>query len=76
MLIIMIGRENVQVFLFTRNPKFMILILKRIPEREGHWQPVSGGIKEGEKPVDTLRREVYEETGINEFERIFGVSKW
>lgn len=66
----MIGRENVQVFLFTRNPKFMVLILKRVPEREGHWQPISGGIEKGEKPIDTLRREMYEETGINKFERI------
>ena len=66
----MIGRVNVQVFIFTRNPIFRVLILKRIPEREDHWQPVSGGIEKGEKPIDTVKREVYEETGIKELERI------
>ena len=66
----MIGRVNVQVFVFTRNPKFMVLILKRIPERDGYWQPISGGIEEGEKPIDAIKREVYEETGIKKLERI------
>ena len=66
----MIGRVNVQVFVFTRNPKFMVLILKRVPERKGHWQPITGGIEEGEKPLDTIKREVYEETGIKELKRI------
>jgi dATP pyrophosphohydrolase len=66
----MIGRVNVQVFVFIRNPKFMVLILKRVPEREGHWQPISGGIEEGEKPIDTIKREITEETGIQELERI------
>lgn len=70
----MIGRVNIQVFIFTRNPKFMVLILKRVPEREGHWQPISGGIEEGEKPIDTIRREIYEETGIQELERIFDLN--
>ncbi|MFX0148342.1 MAG: NUDIX pyrophosphatase [Candidatus Hodarchaeota archaeon] len=66
----MVDRINVQVFIFTKNPKFMVLILKRVPEREGHWQPITGGIKEGEKPIDTIKREIYEETGIQELKRI------
>jgi dATP pyrophosphohydrolase len=66
----MIGRVNVQVFLFTRTPKFMLLILKRIPERDGYWQPISGGIEDGEEPIDTIKQEIFEETGINELERI------
>jgi 8-oxo-dGTP pyrophosphatase MutT (NUDIX family) len=66
----MIGRVNVQVFIFTQNPKFRVLILKRVPERKGHWQPITGGIEVGEKPLDTVKREVYEETGIQELERI------
>ena len=66
----MIGRVKVQVFLFIRNPKFMVLILKRIPERNSYWQPISGGIEEGEKPIDAIKREVYEETGIKKLERI------
>jgi len=48
----------------------MVLILKRIPERNGYWQPISGGIEEGEKPIDAIKREVFEETGIKKLERI------
>ena len=66
----MVDRINVQVFVFTRNPKFSVLILKRIPERNDHWQPISGGIEKGEEALDTIRREVYEETGIKDFMRI------
>jgi dATP pyrophosphohydrolase len=66
----MIGRINVQVFIFTRNPKFMVLILKRFPERNSYWQPISGGIEIGEKTNDAIKREIYEETGLKNFERI------
>ena len=66
----MIGRINVQVFLFTNHPIFRILILQRIPERNGYWQPISGGIEEGEKPIDTVKREIYEETGIKKLKNI------
>lgn len=69
----MFDRINVQVFVFTRNPKFKILILKRILERSGYWQPISGGIEAGEKPLETIKREVYEETGLKKLERIINL---
>lgn len=40
------------------------LLLKRIPERKGFWQPVTGGVEEGEVIEEALRREVREETGV------------
>jgi 8-oxo-dGTP pyrophosphatase MutT (NUDIX family) len=40
------------------------LLLKRLPERNGFWQPVTGGMEEGETQEETLRREVIEETGV------------
>lgn len=40
------------------------MLLKRTPEREGFWQPVTGGVEEGETRIDALKREVTEETGI------------
>jgi len=70
----MIVRSNVQVFIFTRNPLFKVLILKRTAERGGFWQPLSGGIEKGEDYNDTIKREVYEETGIKEIIRIIDLN--
>lgn len=67
----MLDRINVQVFIFTRKESFRTLILKRTKERSGYWQPVCGGINIGEQPVDTVVREVFEETGLNNYEKIY-----
>jgi len=60
----MIKRTNVQVFIFSTNPSFRVLILKRTPERSGYWQPVCGGIENGEESKEAVIREIFEETGI------------
>lgn len=70
----MIERINVQVFLYTRNPEFKVLMLKRTPERGGFWQPISGGIEEGESTYDTIKREVFEETGIQDIKNVFDLN--
>lgn len=44
----MIERTNIQALVFSTNPSFKALILKRTPERSGYWQPVCGGIENGE----------------------------
>ena len=67
----MIERNNVQVFLYTRKPEFKVLILKRTQERGNFWQPISGGIEEGENSYDTIKREVFEETGIQDIKNVF-----
>lgn len=69
----MIKRTNVQAFVFTINPSFMVLILKRTPERSGYWQPVCGGIENGEEPKETVIREVFEETGITNIKEIINL---
>jgi dATP pyrophosphohydrolase len=62
---------QVQAILFREsNEKIQYLVMKRTPEREGFWQPVTGGLEEGETRVEALRREVLEETGIKDFVRI------
>jgi len=66
----MVQRINVQVFVFCKNPSFEVLILKRTPERSGYWQPVCGGVENGEKLIETALREVWEETGIKNIKSI------
>jgi len=46
------------------------LLLKRLPERNGFWQPVTGGLEEGESRTEALRREIREETGIENLVRV------
>ena len=46
------------------------LLLKRTQEKESFWQPVTGGLEEGETKVQALKREVWEETGIKNVVRI------
>lgn len=38
----------------------------------GHWDFPKGNIEKGETEIETVRREVYEETGIDDLEFIFG----
>lgn len=38
----------------------------------GHWDFPKGNIEKGEKEIDTVKREVYEETGITDLEFVFG----
>lgn len=38
----------------------------------GHWDFPKGNIERGETEIETVRREVYEETGIDDLEFIFG----
>ncbi|MCK4477648.1 NUDIX pyrophosphatase [Candidatus Bathyarchaeota archaeon] len=60
---------QVQAILFRKiNGKIQYLLLKRI--KEGFWQPVTGGIEEGEIKIEALKREVREETGIKNVVRI------
>jgi 8-oxo-dGTP pyrophosphatase MutT (NUDIX family) len=56
---------QVEAIIFRRKGnKVEYLLLKRLPERNGFWQPVTGGVEEGETRNETLRREIIEETGI------------
>ena len=62
---------QVQGILFRRtNEGVEYLLLKTTPEREDFWQPVTGGLEEGETKVEALKREVLEETGIKNAARI------
>jgi 8-oxo-dGTP pyrophosphatase MutT (NUDIX family) len=63
--------EAIEAILFKKLDKeIQYLLLKRTPESGGFWQPITGGIDEGETKIQALRREIGEETGIKNFIRI------
>jgi 8-oxo-dGTP pyrophosphatase MutT (NUDIX family) len=56
---------QVEAIIFRRkNSTIEYLLLKRLPGRNGFWQPITGGVEEGETQEETLRREIKEETGM------------
>jgi 8-oxo-dGTP pyrophosphatase MutT (NUDIX family) len=56
---------EVEAIIFRRNGgKIEYLLMKRLPERNGFWQPVTGGMEEGETREEALHREIMEETGV------------
>ena len=62
---------QVQGILFKKSyGKIQYLLLKRNPERGGFWQHVTGGLEKGETRIEALKREVLEETGIENLVRI------
>ena len=62
-------RKYIVAVVFIRNeiPKF--LILHRIKNWRG-WELVKGGLLEGEKELDCLKREIKEETGVKKYKII------
>ena len=56
---------QVEAIIFRRNNNAIeYLLLKRLPERNGFWQPVTGGVEKGETRKEALHIEINEETGI------------
>ena len=49
---------------------YKYLMMKRTDERGGFWQPVTGGVEDGESIEQAAIREVYEETGYSRDEII------
>lgn len=59
----MLTRKNVQVYVYSTIEN-QVLMLKRIPEKAGYWQPVCGGVEKGESDFEAAKRELFEETGV------------
>ena len=58
----MIEERSAGVILFNKTDGIQFLILKY---PSGHWDFVKGNIEEGEKEEETVKRELFEETGID-----------
>ncbi len=48
-----------------RGPDARVLLVRRIPERGGFWQTLTGRVEPGEAPEQTAARELAEETGLH-----------
>ena len=55
--------ENLRLIKVMIHDDDRVLLLHRRPERGNFWQPITGGIEDGESPAEAARREVLEETG-------------
>jgi 8-oxo-dGTP pyrophosphatase MutT (NUDIX family) len=59
--------DQVQVIFFKRDEDgIKFLIMKRVPEKGGFWQPLTGGVHVGETREETITRETLEEIGIED----------
>ena len=52
------------------NNKILFLMLKRNEQKGGFWQPITGGVEDGESLAQAVNRELREETGITNYLRI------
>jgi lipoyl(octanoyl) transferase len=57
--------NSICALVFRRTgPRIQYLMMRRIPDRGGFWQSVSGRVNKGEAAEDGARREVLEETSL------------
>ncbi len=62
---------QIEAILFKKTEsEIQFLLLKRIPRSGEFWQPITGGLEEGETIMEALKREIREETGIENIVRI------
>lgn len=59
-------KAQVEIIVFKIiNGEIFFLLLKRNEQKGGFWQPVTGGARYQESLIQAVRRELKEETGIN-----------
>lgn len=54
------------------NNEPLFLLVKRIPEKGGFWQPITGGMHKNENLADAAKRELMEETQISAYKNFIG----
>ena len=54
--------EEVLIVVYRPGPEYLVAL--RSPERHGYWNPIAGGVEEGETPAVAALRELEEESGL------------
>jgi dihydroneopterin triphosphate diphosphatase len=66
---------QVDVILFyAEKNKIKYLLFKRLKKRGGFWQPITGGVEEGETILYAARREVMEESGYLKVKNMYDLN--
>jgi 8-oxo-dGTP pyrophosphatase MutT (NUDIX family) len=69
----MIEERSAGAVVFNIANNNILFLLLNYPT--GHWDFPKGNIEKGEEPIDTVKREIHEETSIENIEIIPGFSK-
>ena len=62
--------------IYSRATKRYLFLLRNQKRHAGSWGLVGGGVEDLESPVDALRREIVEEIGFVEIEKIIPLEKF
>ena len=62
-----IHRHTIRAVLLTPQGQVLLIRVQQPASGSELWLPPGGGLREGEQPIACLRRELREETGLEEF---------
>lgn len=69
---VMRTEKQIEVFFYKKLPsrEYLFLLMRRVPDRGGFWQPLTGGVEQGETLEVAIKREALEETGVTRLLRV------
>lgn len=70
------GHIGCGALIYSRSTKRYLFLLRNQKRHAGSWGLVGGGVELGESAVEALRREIIEEIGLIEIEKIIPLEKF